>query len=285
VRFGVLTLPNEPWEALVGRWGALEEQGWDAIYVADQLANPFRPEQPWFDGWACVQALAHVTERARIGPLVTSIVFRNPAAVARAALTADHASGGRLLLGLGAGGAASDHALAGVDEWPPRERARHLLEFAVRTRQLLDDDKLRPRPVAGRIPLVLGGDADGTLRLAAELADGWNTYGGRGLTAEQGRARAAERLAFLDAACGESGRTVTRSVLLGHRFVAEEPFASEDAFAEVARTWRALGFDELIIYADPYFMVPLGAEAPTGIVERIARDVLPELRRGLRPSG
>jgi hypothetical protein len=71
---------------------------------------------------------------------------------------------------------------------------------------------------------------------------------------------------------------VRRSALLGHRFVAEEPFRSEEAFAAVAREWGALGFDELVVYADPFFMVPRGEQAPPGIVERIARDVLPELR-------
>jgi hypothetical protein len=71
---------------------------------------------------------------------------------------------------------------------------------------------------------------------------------------------------------------VRRSALLGNRFVAEEPFRSEEAFAEVARTWAALGFDELVVYADPWFMVPRGQEAAPGIVERVARDVLPQLR-------
>jgi alkanesulfonate monooxygenase SsuD/methylene tetrahydromethanopterin reductase-like flavin-dependent oxidoreductase (luciferase family) len=278
VRFGVLTLPNEPWPQLEARWRELDEQGWDAVYVADQLANPWRPEQPWFDGWACLAAMALVIEQARIGPLVTSIVFRNPAAVARAALTVFHASGGRLELGLGAGGAPSDHGLAGVEQWPPRERAERLRAFAIRLRELLDGDELQP---AARVPLVLGGDADGTVRLAAELADGWNTFGGTRLTAEEGRARATERIALLDRACAETGRTVRRSVLLGNRFVAEEPFRSEEAFAEVGRAWHALGFDELVVYADPYFMVPLGEEAPAGIVERIARDVIPALRREL----
>jgi alkanesulfonate monooxygenase SsuD/methylene tetrahydromethanopterin reductase-like flavin-dependent oxidoreductase (luciferase family) len=278
MRFGVVTLPNEPWPALVARWRSLDEQGWDAIYIADQLANPWRPEQPWFDGWACVAALALVTERARLGPLVTSIVFRNPAAVARAALTVEHASGGRLELGLGAGGAASDHRLAGVEEWSARERAARLRAFAVRLRELLDGDELQPRAA---IPLVLGGDADGTVRLAAELADGWNTFGGTRLTVDEGRVRAADRIALLDRLTAETGRTVRRSVLLGNRFVAEEPFRSEEAFAEVAHAWHALGFDELVVYADPYYMVPLGDEAPPGIVERIARDVLPDLRRGL----
>jgi alkanesulfonate monooxygenase SsuD/methylene tetrahydromethanopterin reductase-like flavin-dependent oxidoreductase (luciferase family) len=275
MRFGVLTLPNEPWEALEARWRELDEQGWDAVYVADQLANPWRPEQAWFDGWACAAAMAQVTERARIGTLVTSIVFRNPAAVARAAITVDHASGHRLELGLGAGGSQADHRLAGVEPWPPRERAERLRAFATRLRELLDGDELQP---TARVPLVLGGDADGTIRLAAEVADGWNTYGGTRLTAEEGRARAADRIALLDRSTAETGRTVRRSVLLGNRFVAEEPFRSEEAFAEVARAWHAIGFDELVVYADPWFMVPLGEEAPDGIVERIAAGVLPELR-------
>jgi alkanesulfonate monooxygenase SsuD/methylene tetrahydromethanopterin reductase-like flavin-dependent oxidoreductase (luciferase family) len=279
MRFGVITLPNEPWDALVARWRELDEQGWDAIYVADQLANPWRPEQPWFDGWACAAAMAQVTERARIGTLVTSIVFRNPAAVARAALTVAHASGGRLELGLGAGGSEADHRLAGVERWTPHERAARLRMFATRLRALLDGE-LQP---STDVPLVLGGDADGTLRLAAELADGWNTYGGTRLGAQEGRDRAVERVAFLDAACRETGRAVSRSVLLGNRFVAEEPFASEEAFAEVARAWQAIGFDELVVYADPYFMVPIGQEAPPEIVERIAAT-LPALRAELRSA-
>ena len=277
--FGVLTLPNRPWAELRATWRTLDEAGWDAIYVADHLANPYRPEQPWLDAWTCLGAMADVTQRARIGPLVTSIVFRNPAAVARAALTVDTASGGRLDLALGAG-VTSDHRLAGVEEWPPAERSQRLELFVRRVRALLDDPHVRPRP-ARPVPLTLGGHNRRLLALAAELADGWNTYGGRGLTAEEGRAAAAERMAALDEACRERGRdpaTLRRSVLLGHRFVAEEPFRSEEAFAEVARAWHALGFDELVVYADPGLMTPRGEEAPAGIRERIARDVLPALR-------
>ena len=280
--FGVLTLPNRPWAELLATWQALDEAGWDAVYVADQFANPFRPEQPWFDAWACLGATAQVTRRARLGPLVTSIVFRNPAAVARAALTVDAASGGRLELALGTGGAA-DHRLAEVDEWAPAERGRRLEHFVRRVRSLLDDPDMRPRP-ARPIPLTLGGHGRRLLDLAAELADGWNTYGGRRLSAEDGRAAAAERMAALDDACRERGRdpsTLRRSALLGHSFVAEEAFRSEEAFADVARAWRALGFDELVVYADPTLMVPRGEEPPAGIVDRIARDVLPTLRREL----
>lgn len=281
MKFSVITLPNQPWDALAASWRSLDEQGWDAVYIADHLGNPYRPEQPWLDAWSCLGAMALVTERARIGPLVTSITFRNPAALVRAALTVDTASGGRLDLALGAGGSEFDHRLAEVERWEPRDRAARLEAFVGRVTTLLADESLEPRPANGAIPLVLGGQGDRLLRLAARVADGWNTYGGSGLSAEEGRERAAERIAFLDAACGETGRTVRRSVLLGNRFVAEEPFASEEAFAEVARTWHGLGFDELVVYADPTFMVPLGEEPPPEILARIARDVLPELRRGL----
>jgi alkanesulfonate monooxygenase SsuD/methylene tetrahydromethanopterin reductase-like flavin-dependent oxidoreductase (luciferase family) len=282
MNYGVVTLPNQPWTTLVGTWRELDEQGWDAVYVADHLGNPYRPHEPWLDGWACLAAMALVTERARIGTLVTPITFRNPAAVARAALTVDAASDGRLDLALGAGGSAFDHTLAEVENWSPRERASRLEAFARRVRTLLDDEGLTPRPAAGRIPLTLGGQGDRLVRLAAELADTWNTYGGRGLSAEEGRERARDRVALLERARRETGRDVRRSVLLGNRFVAEEPFRSEEAFAEVARIWHGLGFDELVVYADPYFMVPRGEEPPPQIVQRIARDVLPDLRRELR---
>ena len=54
MQFSVVTLPNEPWEALVARWRALDEQGWDAVYIADHLGNPYKPEQPWLDAWSCL---------------------------------------------------------------------------------------------------------------------------------------------------------------------------------------------------------------------------------------
>jgi alkanesulfonate monooxygenase SsuD/methylene tetrahydromethanopterin reductase-like flavin-dependent oxidoreductase (luciferase family) len=266
VRFSVATLPNRPWAELAAQWQALDAQGWDAIYVSDHLGNPYRADAPWRDAWTCLAGLALETRHARIGPLVSSIVFRPAAAVAQAARAVDEASGGRLDVAIGAG-SPRDHAPAGVEPWSRAEREQRVLAYARRLRELLP---------AG-VPLVAG-RSDAALRAAAEVGDGWNTYVGRRLSADEGRARAAADLARLDAFCAVTGRSPRRSALLGHRFVAEEPFRSEEAFARVARAWAELGFDELVVYADPYYMVPLGEEAPPGIVERIARDVLPELR-------
>jgi alkanesulfonate monooxygenase SsuD/methylene tetrahydromethanopterin reductase-like flavin-dependent oxidoreductase (luciferase family) len=288
MRFGALTLPNRPWAELVRQWRALDEQGWDAVYVADHLANPYLPEQPWLDAWTCLGALATVTERAAIGPLVTPMTFRNPAAVARAAVSVAHASNGRFELGLGAGGSAVDHRLAGVEEWAPAERASRFEAFVHRVRVLLDDETLAPRPPGGRIPITVAGSAPWLIHLAASSGDAWNTYVGRGLSAAEGRAAASRQLAQAESAAADrrDAGPLRRSVLLGHRYVAEEPFRSEQSFADVARAWRGLGFDELVVYADPALMAPRGVEPPPGIVARVARDVLPDLRRetGQGPS-
>ena len=282
--FGVLTLPNAPWDRLVGRWRELDEQGWDAVYVSDHLANPFVRGQPWLDAWSCLGAMALVVERARIGPLLTPITFRSPAAVVRAALTGDAASGGRLDLALGGGGSAHDHELAEVEPWGREERRERLERFARRVRELLDDPEVRPEPVHGAVPLVLGGHDGPLLELAAELADGWASYGGVGLSAGEGREVAAGLRVALDAACRERGRdprSLRRTILLGHRFVAEDAFTSEEAFAEVATAWHGLGFDELVVYESPSLMTPRGVEPPPDMHARLAGSVLPDLRRTL----
>ena len=146
MRFGAITLPNEPWDALADRWRALDEQGWDAVYVADHLGNPYAPEQPWLDAWSCLGAMALTVERARIGPLVTPITFRNPAPLARAALTVDTASGGRLDLAVGAGGSTFDHGLAQVEEWVPRERADRLERSSAARSSCSPTNRSRPGP-------------------------------------------------------------------------------------------------------------------------------------------
>ncbi len=86
--------------------------GIETIWVADHLAD--RGGQLRYHGWTCLAALAEQTSRARIGTLVSPMTLHNPAVLAKAALTVDHASGGRLELGLGSGGSDLDLQLAGV---------------------------------------------------------------------------------------------------------------------------------------------------------------------------
>jgi alkanesulfonate monooxygenase SsuD/methylene tetrahydromethanopterin reductase-like flavin-dependent oxidoreductase (luciferase family) len=272
VRFGVAVLPNQPWPDLVETWRTLDAlPGVESVWVADQLANPYRREQPWFEAWSCLASLARETERVRVGPLVSPLTLHNPARLAKAAVTIDHASNGRLELAVGAGGSAFDHALAQVERWPPAERARRFEAFVARLLELLGRDDLQPRPVQARIPLTVGGNGRSVLRIAAGLADRWNTYVGWQLSREEGRRLTRERNAELDRLCRETGRdprTLLRSALIGHSFVAETPFASQHAFREFCLAYEDAGIDELIVYWPPEFAMPEDAFEP-GLFERL----------------
>jgi alkanesulfonate monooxygenase SsuD/methylene tetrahydromethanopterin reductase-like flavin-dependent oxidoreductase (luciferase family) len=272
VRFGVAVLPNQPWPDLVETWRTLDAlPGVESVWVADQLANPYRREQPWFEAWSCLASLARETERVRIGPLVSPLTLHNPARLAKAAITIDHASNGRLELAVGAGGSAFDHALAQVERWPPAERARRFEAFVARILQLLARDDLQPRSVQPRIPLTVGGNGRSVLRVAARHADRWNTYVGWQLSREEGRRLTRERNAELDRLCREAGRdprTLLRSALIGHSFVAETPFASQHAFRDFCLAYEDAGIDELIVYWPPEFAMPEDAFEP-GLFERL----------------
>jgi len=88
VKLGAITLQDAPWQELVDRWRRLEELGVETIWVADHLGHKgLEPGEPWFEAWSCLTALAYETSRPRIGPLVSPMTFRNPAVLARTALT------------------------------------------------------------------------------------------------------------------------------------------------------------------------------------------------------
>lgn len=272
MKFGVAVLPNRPWPELVETWRALDAlQGIDSVWVADHLANPYRREQSWFEGWTCLTSLAIETQRVRVGTLVSPMTFHNPARLAKAAVTVDHASNGRLELAVGSGGSGFDHVLTRVDRGEPRERARSFEQFVARLVELVARDDLQPRSVQERIPLTVGGNGRSVLRVAARYADRWNTYVGWQLSTEEGRRLTRERNAALDELCAASGRdprTLLRSALIGHSFVAETPFASQHAFRDFCLAYEEAGIDELILYWPPEFAMPEDAVEP-GLAERL----------------
>lgn len=272
MRFGVAVLPNRPWDELLETWRSLDAlSGVESVWVADHLANPYRREQPWFDAWTCLATLALETERVRVGPLVSPMIFHNPARLAKAAVTIDQLSAGRLELAVGSGGSGYDQVLAQVEPTEPGERARRFEQFVVRLVDLLSRDELQPRPLQDPIPITVGGNSRSVLRIAARHADRWNTYVGWKLTAEDGRRLTRERNAELDELClaaGRDPRSILRSALVGHSFVAETPFASQHAFREFVLAYEEAGIDELIVYWPPEFAMPEDAFEP-GLFERL----------------
>lgn len=170
-------------------WTRIEALGfdwisiWDHLYAGD-LTGPHSHEAV-----AMHAALALCTERVRCGSLVYCAAFRHPAVLANAACTIDHLSGGRAELGLGAGWAEPEFRAYGFPFPPPRGRADLLEESARCVTALLREDvadfdgrhfrleaaRCEPKPLQPRLPFWIGGGGERrTLRLAAELADGWN---------------------------------------------------------------------------------------------------------------
>lgn len=294
LRFGCVVLPNRPMQELVERWHVLERLGLDSIWLPDHLASPYRPDWPWLDGWTALAALARETSTIRIGLLVASIALRPPAVAAKQAVTVDHLSGGRLELGIGAGDGALDHELVGEPPWAPRERSERFREYLHALDRLLrgvgghagryyriPDITLKPPPIQSpRPPITIAASRPHAIRLAAERGEAWNTMGGRGLSADEGFRAVRDQAQQLDEACVAVGRdpaSIRRSILLHEAWIAEEPFASKEAFEDFVERYRKIGIDEFVFHYPPEESARKTRVA-SGLFERLAREVLPELR-------
>lgn len=286
VTFATLVLPNEPWPDLVSRWRRLEAGGIDTIWSCDHFTNPWVVGQRWFEGWTVLAALATATERVKIGLLVGAIVSRTPNMYVKQAQTVDHVTGGRLLLGLGAGGAPSDQGMWGVEDWSDRERAERFAEYVDLVDMLARADEAtfegrwyrtesapmapgfvqRPRP-----PLVLAAHGARTLKVVARHADMWNTFGP---SLEEAR----EMSDQLSTLCGQIGRDdsdIGRSVLLGIR--AETSWSSPAEFEQLVSDWHDAGFSDFIFYDPPVARAGEPVATPQAVDEVLASSI-PRLR-------
>jgi alkanesulfonate monooxygenase SsuD/methylene tetrahydromethanopterin reductase-like flavin-dependent oxidoreductase (luciferase family) len=161
-----------------------------------------------FEAWSLLAAIAVETERVRFGTLVTSTVYRNPDLLADMARTVDHLSGGRLILGVGAGGHGErDYAEYGYEAGGGPERVRDFESALERVERRLP--RLNPRP-AGPLPLLIAGFGERVmLRLVAQHAQMWNVGGPPEVVAQKN--------AVLDRWCERIGRDpaeIERTVVL-----------------------------------------------------------------------
>lgn len=141
LRFGISQLQNRPWSILAQNCQLVESLGYDSIWIADHFVNGHSLQDDWLDGWSVLTAWAAQTHTIRIGPLVTNIIYRNPAVLARQALTVDHISHGRLNLGVGATtGRDPSHRMTGVKVWETAERVQRFREVIEVVDQMLRNE-------------------------------------------------------------------------------------------------------------------------------------------------
>ena len=191
VRVGTIVLQTQPWSGMAEAFRTAEQIGYDVAYVADHLTHPSIAGRWLADGFTVLAAAATVTTRIDLGTLVASAVIRNPVTLARAAATVDDISGGRLVLGLGAGTAGD--AVADRGSAPStREMADRLSDVVGALEALWAGEPdfvgdhaaygdVLTAPVApgrGRPFTMIAAHGPRGLALAAAHGDGWSTYGG-----------------------------------------------------------------------------------------------------------
>lgn len=263
MRLSTVILPVYRWNEGRSVWRRAEELGLHAAYTYDHLSWQSFRGGPWFGTVPTLAAAATATSRIRLGTMVASPNFRHPVPFAKELMTLDDLSGGRMTLGIGAGGEGFDAHVLGDAAWSRRERADRFTEFTRLLSELLTEQEttspdgvyyragaaeMRPgstqRP---RMPFHVAAGGPRGMRLAAELGQGWVTVG----QLENGPKAVAGQIAALAEICAEAGRDLTDfelSLLNMPRSAPERPLASFDAFVDWAGAYREAGITELILH-------------------------------------
>jgi probable F420-dependent oxidoreductase len=262
------------WPEYVSIARAAEAVGFDSVWIGDHLLyrGDGRPERGPWDAWVLLSAIAAVTERVHLGPLVACAAFHPPGLLARMAAGVDEVSGGRLVLGIGAGWNEAEFRAFGL---PYDHRAARFEESFDVVRRLLDGERvslhgrfarvddavLLPRP-ARRPPLMIGSTGERILAAALPHVDAWNTwfdlYGNtpEGFVAESAKVDAiAERVGRPRA---EIERSACVLVVLD-RTTHERPVPAgcaplegpADRIADALRDLAQAGAGEAILVVDP----------------------------------
>ncbi len=275
IRFGIGTGNRRPFPELLRQWRWIEELGFDTAWVVDHFMAADDEDTPYLEAWSLIAALGVQTERLRFGVLVSGNTYRNPGLLAKMAVTIDHATGGRVELGIGAGWWEREHRAysfpfpSAADRIAMLEEAIQVIDRLQRERRVtfrgrfyqFEDTPFEPKPLQQpRIPLIVGAFKPRMLRLAARYADIWNT---RGEPDEVG-----SLAEFVRRAAAEAGRDPAS--LRCSVFTWRPPFESVEQFRRVALAYLERGFTDLVF--------PMPPEAQWSVLERCARTVLPELR-------
>jgi len=299
MRFGFWPGPNNSWSDTLALAKHAEAGGWHGVWYADHfMPNAEDTSGPTSECWTTLAALAASVPRIRLGALVTGNMYRHPAVLAKMAANVDNISGGRCVLGLGAGWQENEHRAYGINFSTLGGRMSRFEEacqvvtglfsnekttFAGKHYQLTDAP-LAPKPVQKPLPLLIGGGGEQrTLRIAAKYANEWNVWGTPEVLKHKG--------GILDQYCREIGRdpkTIAHSaqgmlMLTDDAAMVERmKAAGRPVIGGTGVQVRALveqyaeaGVDELII---PDFNLGRTVADKTAVMDRFADEVMAHFR-------
>jgi F420-dependent oxidoreductase-like protein len=247
MRISAKLAPTFVYPELEQFWRTADALGFEAVWNYDHFYGLAEDANPTHEGWTTLAAMAVVIRQARVGCMVTGVTYRNPAILAKMAVTVDHISGGRLDFGIGAGWHEAEHRGYGLEFPSAGTRVAMLDEALTVIRRLWTEEEVRfqgrfytlreaicePKPLQHpHPPIVVGGSQPKMLRVIARHADEWNMPG-------QGPQEWGDVNVRLNEACAEVGRdpaAIRRSVqLFLHPHEPEQVGAQLDLLPEYQR--------------------------------------------------
>ncbi|MGI8667316.1 MAG: LLM class flavin-dependent oxidoreductase [Jatrophihabitans sp.] len=293
MQLGTLILPDARWRQAMDRWLRCEELGFDAAWTYDHIWWRGLREDPWFAALPVLSAAAAVTSRVQLGLMVASPNFRHPVTTAKDAIAIDDISGGRFVLGVGAGAPhAGDAEVLGGQALKPNERGARFAEFVELTDQLLNHDVVswagrfyaahEARMIPGslrspRLPLAIAAAGSAGLELTARFGDAWITAGPAnwlgGYTQAECLATVTAQLARLEQACvaGDRDFQSLQRIMIATPMCGN-PLESAKECLRIAEQYAEVGITQLVIHWPR-------ASGPYAGDERVLQDIAAELPR------
>jgi alkanesulfonate monooxygenase SsuD/methylene tetrahydromethanopterin reductase-like flavin-dependent oxidoreductase (luciferase family) len=298
MRFGLAILPEQSWAVTEPMWREADTMGFDHLWTFDHVTWAGLPESPWFAAMPTLAAAALVTSNSRLGTFVSSPNNHHPVQFMREILALHDISGGRFILGVGAGGDVDSQIMG--DDISRGDRSARFHEFVPLLERLLSEPQVtaqgrfygardvltRPGPVrapnspgdleANAVPLVIAANGPRAIRLAAERGDGWMTHGGWVDTDAEWWQSLAQLSQTLDQALDTHGRE--RHTISRYLNIDSAPtftLSSVGAFEDAVGRADELGFTDVITHW-PRPTAPF--EGVRATLDTVVADVMPRWR-------
>ena len=276
-KFSVWPSPERSWTDVRDLAVYADQHGWYSLWYADHFMpndeTGITKDGDVFECWSMIAAIAAVTERLRIGSLVSPTTFRHPTVLANTAATIDQISHGRLTLGIGAGWQINEHLAYGVDLLEGKDRVDRFEEAIQIIVSMLTNDRTnftgrhfsitdatcQPKPVQSKLPIMVGTGGPRMSKIAARHADEWNTWGNV--------ATATERIETFQQGCDAVGRD-SQDI---HKSVQAMFFFADDQ-ALVEKLTKIAPSDRSIIGSNDHIVDHVGQLIALGYHEIIIPD-------------